>query len=1206
MSNKGLESFAGDIFDTSTDSMFIMAVEPDDGFRCVAVNEAYLKNTKLVPEKVIGKTLREILPDDAFLTAFKGYSEAIKTHQKVKYIEKVDFGFGEDIVETTISPVFDANGSCTHLVGAAKDLKLQEETNRVLATTQERYHLLAENVSDSIVLYDNNYNILYISPSTEKISGYSVSELIHQPFMSKAHPDDIQNIKTQIEQANKNKLSHQVYQYRYKRKDGEYIWIETTSTRIYDNDGKLHRIVTVNRDIDFRKKAELLLQEQNRKLELLSRSAGEMLSLPDNRAVYHYITKTIGDYVPESIVAVVSVDNNFKTTTIESISSKQPEIIKKIEAIAGFTLPGKTLPLLHGNEGLFKTGRFMQHPRGFAGLLGSVFTLKTKKTLLASSGIRNSYLIGINHNDNLLAATVVFSFDQAGISDGGFIESFVKQAGIVIQRNVLEDRFRFQAMILDQIQDRVTVTDLKGNITYVNKAVEQMLGTKAEALVGRSVKTYGDDPTKGTTQQEIIDGTLQHGSWNGIVVNREPCGTEHFLNVRTRILKNLNGEAIGMCGISTDITEQKKHEELLRESEMRYSNLFNNMVDGFSLNEIITDEHGNPVDWRFLHVNQAHESQTGLKMEHTVGKTIREIFPDIEQHWIDFYGHVAQTGESAKKVSFNHNTGNYYEVNAFCPSHGRFAVVVNNITDRINAENQLQEAKEKAEENENKIRSMFENTLTGIMFVTPEGKILEANPAILHIVGSPSLEVSKQLNVLNHQPLQQIGFTANMIRCLHEKTVISAETQYTSKYGKTTYLKYYLIPIFIKEKPLGVWVNIHDLTDLWLAQTELLAAKEKAEAANRLKTAFLNNISHEVRTPLNGILGFGEILANHEYEEEKKQYYYEILNSNSNRLMQTITDYMDISLITSGNQEVRLSEIKPSVLLKACYDEYLMKCRKKGVELHLILPENSENETINSDSVMLKKSLHHLIENAWKFTDKGNITIGYQPAGKHIGFFVSDTGKGISPENHDRIFGNFVQEDISNTRGYEGSGLGLSIVKGFAGLLGGNITLKSKKNSGSTFRLTIPKNQIPDAVGVKNTETFIQPKSSEGFVILIVEDDESVFDYFDAIFKRFNCTLLKAYNGEEAIGQCRQHPETSLVLMDLKMPVMNGFEATKIIKQLRPTLPIIAQTAYAMAGDEHRALQAGCDDYITKPIKKSILFEKLKKFGFDEDKLTKK
>lgn len=1195
---------AGIIFNTTHDSMFIMQVEPDNEFRCIEVNKAYLHNTRLKPEQVIGKTLKEILPEKACQTAYNGYKKAIETRQSVQYLEKVDFGFGEDVVETTLTPVFDASGTCTHLIGASRDIKKEKETEKALAETEERYRLLAEHASDSIALYDKNYKILYVSPSTEKLSGYAIAEILNQPFMAMIHKDDIETLKNKIALANQKNLNFQIYEYRYQRKDGQLIWVETSSTRIYDDNGNLFRIITVNRDITLRKTTEEILQGQKGRLEFLSASTTTMLHLPNVDAIYTYINQTIHTHFPETIVVTSIVNQDSKTTTLAGFTGIAANLLDKIKKITGFSLIGKVFNILSENEKIYRTGNFIEFEGGLPELVSSELPAMVSQAIQKIAGIYKVYAIGMNYDEKLLAILHVFTVNKSEISDSGFIETFLKQAGIVVQRKLLEEQLRFHSIILDQIHDRVTVTDLQGNITYVNKAVEQMFIKESNEFIGKSVKSYGENPEKGATQQEIIDKTLENGAWSGEIVNLAPDGTEHFMNVRTRILKNLNGEPIGMCGISTDITEQKKQEVIIKESEKRYQSLFDNMADGFSLNKIITDHNGKPVDWQFLMVNPAHEKQTGLKQEETIGKTIREIFPDVEQEWIDFYGQVALSGKSGKKISFNHNTGKYYEVNAFCPSPGNFAVVVNNITERIMAEKQLIQAKEKAEEDETKIRSMFENTLTGIMFATPEGKVLEANPAMLKIVGSPSLEVSRQLNLLEHEPLKQVGFADNLKKCIQQKTVISAETQYTSRFGKITYLKYFLIPIFVNEKNLGVWVNVHDLTDLWSVRNDLIVAKEKAEAADRLKTAFLNNISHEVRTPLNGILGFGDLITQPGLSAEKKDKYLATLNNSSNRLMQTITDYMDISLITSGNQEVVFQEMKPAQLIKTCFDDFQEKCNNKNLSLITQKPDDTNDDVLTTDAVLLQKALYHLVENAVKFTHSGHISIEYRKTGDEFEFIVSDTGVGISKQMLEAVFDNFVQEDTSSTRGYEGSGLGLSIVRGFANLLGGKIRVESEKGIGSTFYFTIPVSN-KNLTHPNNSPDLPHNIKTPDLVILIVEDDESSFNYFDAILSRYNLTLLQAFNGSEAVTLCHERPDINLVLMDLKMPVMNGFEATRIIKKIRPTLPVIAQTAYALSGDEQRARQAGCDDYMTKPIRKKILMEKLKKFGFDEEKHLK-
>jgi len=1067
-----LQAFATIIFNTSNDSMFIMAVEPGDVFRCFAVNDSYLKNTRLKPEQVIGKTIDEVFPENARQTALNGYQEAIRTKKTVHYKETVDFGFGEDMVETSITPVFDQNDVCTHLIGASKDINQQRQAERSLTESEDRYKLLADNVSDSISLYDENDQLVYLSPSTSVLSGYPMEELMNIPFLEFIHPDDRELLAQKIAFANENKLEHQQFEYRFKHKNGHFIWVETVGRRIFDKNGNLHRTINVSRDITFRKQAGLLLEERNRKFEFLSRSATEMLDLPDVNSLYQYITKSIHQYFPNTIIATTKVDEITKTTKIHNISGFDNKFLARVQKITGFQMLGKTFKLLPENQLMYKTGKISEFHGGISDLASNDLPEYVTRAIQKITGIHKIYAIGINYDNKLLAVIHFFTVNKTEITDNEFIESFVKQAGIVIQRKLLEEQLRFHAMILDQIQDRVTVTDLDGNITFVNKAVEQMFKFNPEGYIGKSVKSYGENPEKGATQQEIIDKTRKNGSWRGRVVNYDSTGKEIYLDVRTRIMKNSVNEPIWMCGISTDITEQIKQEELIKESEKRYQNLFDSMADGFSLNKIITDNTGKPIDWQFVMVNRAHENHTGLKLEDTIGKTIKEIFPDVEQEWIDFYGEVALTGKSNQKVSFNHNTGNFYEVNAFCPSPGNFAAVFNNITNRKNAERQL------------------------------------------------------------------------------------------------------------------------------------LEAKEKAEAADRLKTAFLNNISHEVRTPLNGILGFGELISEPGISEENKKQYLDILTTSSHRLMQTITDYMDISLITSETLETHLQETKPSELVQECFNDYQDKCISKNLSLSIELPDGSDKHILVTDKNLTQKSLYHLVENAYKFTNSGQISFGYRMVDEGYEFFVKDTGVGISQPMQERIFENFIQEDLSTTRGYEGSGLGLSIVKGITSLLGWNIRLESAKGQGTTFYLTIPKKQRPISPPNKK-KTLQQPEKTNEFVILIVEDDESSFYYFDAIFKRYSLTTFLARNGNEAITLCREHPEIDLVLMDLKMPVMNGFEATRIIKKMRPGLPVIAQTAFALSGDEFRAHEAGCDDYITKPIRKKILIEKMKKFGFEEQRMLR-
>jgi two-component system, sensor histidine kinase and response regulator len=373
---------------------------------------------------------------------------------------------------------------------------------------------------------------------------------------------------------------------------------------------------------------------------------------------------------------------------------------------------------------------------------------------------------------------------------------------------------------------------------------------------------------------------------------------------------------------------------------------------------------------------------------------------------------------------------------------------------------------------------------------------------------------------------------------------------------------------------------------------DLEIAKRKAEDSDRLKTAFMNNISHEIRTPLNGILGFGSLIVQPDLEAEEKEEYLESLNISSYRLMNTITDYMDISLIVTDNLEVNHKPVVISAMMTKVFQYFQESCVKKNIELKMQLPADADNFILNTDGIILQKAISKLVDNAVKFTSEGSVMLGFQFNNNEIEIFVKDTGKGIGRSAQDRIFEFFTQEDISNTRGHEGSGLGLSIAKGIIQLLGGKISLKSEKNIGTTVFITLPYNKA--TTSIKPTNSLKAPKERKAPLILIAEDDNYNYFFIETLLKKESKTL-RAFNGQEAVDLCKMHPDIDLILMDIRMPVMNGLEATHIIKTFRHDLPIIAVTAYAQSNDELKIRKAGCDDYISKPIKKAELLSLVQK-----------
>lgn len=387
-----------------------------------------------------------------------------------------------------------------------------------------------------------------------------------------------------------------------------------------------------------------------------------------------------------------------------------------------------------------------------------------------------------------------------------------------------------------------------------------------------------------------------------------------------------------------------------------------------------------------------------------------------------------------------------------------------------------------------------------------------------------------------------------------------------------------------------------DITERTKILEELVLAKEKAEESDNLKTAFINNISHEIRTPLNSILGFGQFLSEADLSPEQRKEYFTIIENASRRLINTVSDYIDIARIVSGNMEVHQNGFQLSSFFRELTEDTKHACLVKNIGFEIEFPTKDPDMILYSDQEFVGKILQTLLDNALKFTTEGIIRCGYQFKSDEIEFFVHDTGCGISSKKLDNIFEMFSQENPTNTRGHEGSGLGLTIAKGLVQMLGGRIGVTSEKGKGSSFTFTLPRTlqsnleQIGDAKS-PTTADWNRP------LVLIAEDDDSNYMYLKVLLNMIGCDFLYAANGAEAVERCQQNPQISLVLMDIKMPVMNGLEATSRIHEFRPELPIIATTAFSQTGDEHRFLTAGCNGYLAKPINKDNLSKLVQKFS---------
>lgn len=476
-----------------------------------------------------------------------------------------------------------------------------------------------------------------------------------------------------------------------------------------------------------------------------------------------------------------------------------------------------------------------------------------------------------------------------------------------------------------------------------------------------------------------------------------------------------------------------------------------------------------------------------------------------------------------------------------------------------------------------------------------DGNIEYVNPKFTQFSGYEQEEViGKSLGIIKSDYYPE-EFYKNLWENLLNGNNWQGELYNQKKDGTLYWVSASISPLVNSSGKITHFVSVsQDITERKKMIEDLIVAKEKAEAADRLKTAFLNNISHEVRTPLNGIVGFGNFLAQNNISESDREVYRKLLDISSERLINTITDYVDISLIATGNMTFRKSVFVLSDFLDDITEKFRERFLEKGLDFQLNIPLGCNLVQLDSDPELLKKVFRHLLDNALKFTNSGYVKIGCRQNNVEVEFSVEDSGKGIAPEMQDKVFDFFMQEDDRITRGFEGSGLGLSISKGIIELLGGKIYIAETQSSGLKIAFTLPcvtaqpevlNNEIPDVV-----------RENKDFFVLIAEDDSVNSYYIQIILKSLGLQTIIVDNGRDAVEQCRSNKKIGLVLMDLKMPVMDGLEATRQIKAHNPDLPVIAVTGYALKGDSEIAMEAGCSGYLTKPIKKDVLLEKIRLF----------
>ena len=734
-------------------------------------------------------------------------------------------------------------------------------------------------------------------------------------------------------------------------------------------------------------------------------------------------------------------------------------------------------------------------------------------------------------------------------------------------------------MIIELSPIGILNLDKEGIITYENNAMKKMMGVPEgldSPILGKNFfklpigETLGNQVlNKLRTNVPIYGETIYYHS-----VMDKDIYAEIFSTPITNSLGNFNGIIVMLKDITANVQVQTQLKERTQK-----------------LNTIINNLHGviyqckNDKTWTNIYMNNGIQELSGYPNEDFINNKVRSynsiIFPDDQEMvWNVIQESVAEkksytieyriiTASGKRKWVWEKGHG-IFEGNELITLEG----FITDITERKEYELLIKKQSE-----------VIEQSPVATIITDSNGRIEFVNTHFTNLTQYSLHDVAgKKPRIFNPGHCPESAYNL-MWKTLQEGEVWKTEF-YNRRKDKSKYWEDVTISTLTDSNGnISNYILLtDDISEKKKMMDDLLSAKSKAEESDKLKTSFLQNISHEIRTPMNSIVGFSEILNNQNLTEEKRKYYTTIIQQSSNQLLAVITDIVIISTIESGQEKIRERETNVNLIFKSLQEQFESKAKQLNIDLISKATLSEINATILTDDTKLIQILTNLIGNALKFTKQGFVEYGYTLKDNFLEFFVKDTGIGIPEEMHERIFDRFRQASATIALDYGGTGLGLSISKAYVELLGGKIRVESQPNKGSEFLFTIPYKKTASEPENNAIEEVLETERIK--TILVAEDEDNNYKLISELLSTFNIKLIRATNGIDAVEICKSNQTIDLVVMDIKMPIMNGFEATKIIKEIRPELKVIAQTAYSFDNDKTQAFISGCDDFIAKPFTK--------------------
>lgn len=1223
-----------------------------EDYKILKVNSAYTAISGKSKAELEGKKMSEVhaeLPEKWFEKC-RQVAETGEAFEYENFFPEFDRFFKIKIY----SP--QKNDFCLLIDDITQQYQAEEELNE----SEAKYRLLVENQNDLVVKIDTEGRFLFVSPTYMQLFGKTETELLGNQFMPLVHEDDREPTARAMEKLYAPPYSCYLEQRAYTTKgwrwlawsdkaivdeDGEVVEIVGVGrdiTKQKEAEKNLrHQQATLksvikNLPFDFwarDKDGVSFLQNDSSRLEwenLIGKTpeqqnvSEETLALWKSNNARAYRGETINEEVEytnefgkrayyQNIVAPIFDENKeilgILGLNIDITQRKkyEDEIIKAKEAIEESENLLSTLINASPDIICFKDGKgrwllandadlklFNLEDVAYKGktdlelaastpFFKNAFTtcsVSDEKAWQAQTITKNEEIIPqANGSSKIFEVIKVPLFHNDGTRKGLIVlgRDISERKTTEMELKASEERYK---VLADATEEAIFLSE-KGYCVETNKTACQMFGYSYEEMVG----TFGTLIIAPESQKLVENYMLSGYDKPYEAVGQRKDGTTFPVQLFGKMFEYKGRKArLTTC---RDLTQQKQYEaEILRSQHrlMRAEKIaaFGNWEFYLSDNKAVASEGAKRI-------YGVKASRTTMTIEEVKNIALPEYRTELNKAFSNLINKgIPYDMEFKIKRPVDGQIVDIHSIAEYDKQRNVVFGVIHNVSQQKNYEKELIAAKEKAENNATKTRSLLA-AIPDMMFVfNSEGRIVDyhANTEEALYVPPEFFLGKKAEDILPpsvaHLSYKKIDYVLRTKKMTVYDYQLEINGDWQTFESRMVYLQ--------ADKTIAIVRNITERAQMI---KELKLAKEQAQESDRLKSAFLANMSHEIRTPMNGIIGFSQMLDDPELSQAKRRYFADIIRNSSQQLLRIVNDIVDISKVEAG--QITIKEI-PTCINDICielFSFYKSAAQKNNINLYVKKSLPNHRSKIYADETKLRQVLNNLLSNALKFTHKGHVEFGYTLHNNFLEFYVKDTGIGIPKEAYPVVFERFRQADSDENKTYGGTGLGLAISKAYIEKMGGRIWFESNVNTGSTFYFCIPYK----AVEREDISRFAEEQARENApTILVVEDEEINYLYIEEVVSQLNYNVLHAKSGTEAVEMCKTHTELQLVLMDIKLPGMNGLDATRKIRTFNPELPIIAQTAYAMSEDREKALEAGCVDYIAKPVKKQQLITMIKQY----------